>query len=146
MRRHQQQSGKLVGFYKDHRGETRPIIKPAAELNRKKVIHNGRSFEGVRPQFHGVSPEAQKRKTEQAQKQIQHLDGELQRTDSEIAKLNESIGQLKTEAQKAHYDGNDGKEKSVQKSLRLAAFTLQSKLRHKRALEQQTAQLRRTCR
>lgn len=135
--RRQQQSGKLVGFYKDHHGETRPIIKSAAELNRKKIIQGGQSFKGVSPQFHGVSPEAQKRKTEEAQRQLQRLDGELRNTDNEIAKLNASVGNLKAEVQKAHYDGNDGKEKSAQKSLRQTAFVLQSKVRHRRSVEQQ---------
>jgi predicted RNase H-like nuclease (RuvC/YqgF family) len=133
------QSGKpVVGFYKDRRGETRPITKSVAELNRKKVIQGGQRFKGV-------SPEAQKRQIENARRQLQRLEGELQNTDREVGKLNESSERLKSEVQKAHYEGNESKEKSLQKSLRQVAFTLQSKMRHKRAVEQQAAKLKRIC-
>lgn len=134
----------VLGFYKDKRGETRPITKSVVELNRKKVIQGCQSFKGVSP-FKGMSPEAQKRQTENARKQLQHLDGELQKTDREIGQLNESLAKLKAEGQKARYEGNEGKLKSVQKSFRQSAFTLQSKMRHRRAVEQQTAKLKRIC-
>jgi len=38
-----------VGFYKDRDGETRPITKSEAEVNRKRVVQNSRRFEGVTP-------------------------------------------------------------------------------------------------
>jgi hypothetical protein len=38
-----------VGFYKDENGETRPVTKPKAELQRKKILRNPRKFKGVKP-------------------------------------------------------------------------------------------------
>jgi small-conductance mechanosensitive channel len=38
----------VVGFYKDRRGKTRPIVKPKAELNRPKNIKKPRQFRPIR--------------------------------------------------------------------------------------------------
>lgn len=45
----------LVGFYKDKEGETRPVTKSTAELQRKKVIQNPRPFKTVQPRGRRVS-------------------------------------------------------------------------------------------
>jgi hypothetical protein len=49
-----QGKGQVVGFYKDH-GKTKPITKPAAELNRKKFVKSGRSFGGGEPKEYKTS-------------------------------------------------------------------------------------------
>jgi hypothetical protein len=150
--RRQQYGRPVLGFYKGRNGETHPITKSAAELNRRKIITGSQTFKAIspfksiKPQFKGISPEAQKRKMENAQRQLQHLDDDLRRTDSELGKLNESAGIYKTEAEKAHYEGNEGKLKSSQKSLRLTLFTLQSKMRHRKAVEQQIMSTKRLLR
>jgi len=41
--------GRVVGFYKDKLGETRPITKSEGQIKQKKIIQRPKLFRGVRP-------------------------------------------------------------------------------------------------
>lgn len=40
---------RIVGFYKDKTGETRPVTKSEVVLKQKRIIQQPRSFSGIRP-------------------------------------------------------------------------------------------------
>jgi len=42
--------GRIVGFYKDKLGETRPITKSEGQIRQRKIIQHPKLFRGVRPQ------------------------------------------------------------------------------------------------
>jgi hypothetical protein len=114
----------VLGFYKDRDGETRPITKSTAELNRPKVVRHPQ-------QFHGVSP--QDREKQMRERQRVQVDSNLGKMDDFLQMLNKNLEQrgsemegLKREYDQAQSQQDLRKATGIQQRMNRLLFTVTS--------------------
>jgi len=126
-----------VGFYKDKRGETRPITKSTAQLNRTKVVQ--------RPQqFRGVSPDRERQMRERQRVQV---DSNLRKMNGLLQTLNKSLEQRGHEMEelKKQYDQmqqqDPRKAVTIQNQMNRLLFVVQSLGKKRDAVQAKTHDL-----
>ena len=106
-----------VGFFRED-GKTKPVTKSVAELNRKKIVQNPRSFQGINPQFAKINSN------------IQRCQRDASTLDQHIEKQTANLEAVKAQFQESQQDPQ--KALRVEKQLRKTVFIIGS-LTKKRA-------------
>lgn len=132
----QQQRQNVVGFYKDH-GQTKPITKSTAELNRTKVVQQ--------PQrFRGVSPQNDKQLRERQRAQLDNTIGKMKNIMNVVNTSLERRGH-DMEDMKKLYDiaaqDNPAQAKNIQMKMNRMLFTVQSLARKRDDLQKKISDL-----
>jgi hypothetical protein len=137
----QQEQKFTVGFYKDHHGNTRPITKSSAQLNRTKVVQHPQQFRGVNPQ---VAAEREKMMRERQRAQV---DGNLNKMNNLCQTLNKNLEQRGREMEdlKGQYDQmqvqDPRKAVTIQNQMNRQLFVVQSLAKKRDAVQAKIREL-----
>jgi type I site-specific restriction-modification system R (restriction) subunit len=136
--------GQVVGFYKDHAGETRPITKSVQQLNRTKVIQRPRQFQGVSPQQ--VAAEREKRRKEQQrmtiERNINGLDKLLQKLNNHLEQRGHDVEEMKKQYDQAQQQQDLKKALQIQNQMNRALITVQLMAKKRDAVQNKLQQLK----